>query len=85
MLIKATQPAIPTEVHDSPIYTAPGLSQEIVLATDRSALAREPFAWYLLWGSEFRGAGAGDLQRLTHGTDIDVAANIIKKVLHLNE
>lgn len=84
VLIRATHPDIPTDLPDSPIMNAPGFSQEIIFASDRDERGpHRRYAWYLLWGGTFRGAGTGELQRIAAGEDVDNAADVVRKILHV--
>lgn len=81
VILRATQPAIPTEVVEAPVFSTPGLSQEVALLRDPDS---EGYAWFWVWGDGFRNAGNAEYERLAKGTDVEIAADNIRKVLRVN-
>lgn len=80
-LIRATQPEVPTEVVEAPVYTTPGLSQEVLLGRDPEG---DGYAWFWVWSDGFRNSGKAELQKFADGIDVKNAADNIRNVLRVN-
>jgi hypothetical protein len=88
LLLDVAQPLVPPAAEasrgdiDCTLAGLPGLSQTVVFINDPE---RPPgnYAWALLWGTQFRGAGDPDVQRISNGEDWQHAAELIGRVLHV--